>query len=85
MTPPNLASFSWLLLTVNRNLTFGNRKDYYQEGDHIYSELNVEEALRKALSTWAKWVDTNVNREKSLVVFRGYSNSHFRYLVQLLG
>ncbi|URE36168.1 hypothetical protein MUK42_16581 [Musa troglodytarum] len=59
-------------------------KDYYQEGNHIYSELNVEEALRKALSTWAKWVDTNVNREKSLVVFRGYSTSHFRYLVQLL-
>ncbi|URE36171.1 hypothetical protein MUK42_16581 [Musa troglodytarum] len=53
-------------------------KDYYQEGNHIYSELNVEEALRKALSTWAKWVDTNVNREKSLVVFRGYSTSHFR-------
>ncbi|URE36166.1 hypothetical protein MUK42_16581 [Musa troglodytarum] len=52
-------------------------KDYYQEGNHIYSELNVEEALRKALSTWAKWVDTNVNREKSLVVFRGYSTSHF--------
>ncbi|CAL9133445.1 unnamed protein product [Musa textilis] len=52
-------------------------KDYYQEGNHIYSELNAEEALRKALSTWAKWVDTNVNREKSLVVFRGYSTSHF--------
>ncbi|KAJ8491420.1 hypothetical protein OPV22_013141 [Ensete ventricosum] len=52
-------------------------KDYYQEGNHIYSDLHVEEAMRKALSTWAKWVDTNVNREKSLVVFRGYSTSHF--------
>ncbi|RZS00570.1 hypothetical protein BHM03_00030299 [Ensete ventricosum] len=52
-------------------------KDYYQEGNHIYSELLVEEAMRKALSTWANWVDTNVNREKSLVVFRGYSTSHF--------
>ncbi|RRT36693.1 hypothetical protein B296_00036690 [Ensete ventricosum] len=40
--------------------------------------------MRKALSTWAKWVDTNVNREKSLVVFRGYSTSHFRYFPQLL-
>ncbi|XP_074588861.1 protein trichome birefringence-like 1 [Curcuma longa] len=53
-------------------------KDYYQEGDHIYSELNVVEAFHKALNTWAKWVDANVNPKKSLVFFRGYSASHFR-------
>ncbi|XP_042457207.1 protein trichome birefringence-like [Zingiber officinale] len=53
-------------------------KDYYQEGDHIYTELNVVEAFHKALNTWAKWVDANVNPKKSLVFFRGYSSSHFR-------
>ncbi|XP_010932482.2 protein trichome birefringence-like 1 [Elaeis guineensis] len=52
-------------------------KDYYQEGDHVYSELNVVEAFHKALTTWAKWVDTNVNPKKTLVFFRGYSASHF--------
>ncbi|CAL9047180.1 protein trichome birefringence-like [Musa acuminata AAA Group] len=52
-------------------------KDYYQEGNHIYSELNVVEAFHKALDTWSKWVDTNVNPKKSLVFFRGYSASHF--------
>ncbi|WOL20170.1 protein trichome birefringence-like [Canna indica] len=52
-------------------------KDYYQEGNHIYSELNVVEAFHKALDTWAKWVDANVNPKKSLVFFRGYSASHF--------
>ncbi|XP_010917266.1 protein trichome birefringence [Elaeis guineensis] len=52
-------------------------KDYYQEGDHVYGELNVVEAFHKALNTWAKWVDTNVNPKKTLVFFRGYSASHF--------
>ncbi|KAG5243813.1 protein trichome birefringence [Salix suchowensis] len=52
-------------------------KDYYQEGNHVYNELNVLEAFRKALTTWARWVDANVNPMKSLVFFRGYSASHF--------
>ncbi|XP_052309927.1 protein trichome birefringence isoform X2 [Populus trichocarpa] len=52
-------------------------KDYYQEGNHVYNELNVLEAFRKALTTWARWVDANVDPMKSLVFFRGYSASHF--------
>lgn len=52
-------------------------KDYYQEGSHVYSELNVLEAFRKALTTWGRWVDANVNPMKTLVFFRGYSKVHF--------
>ncbi|PIN07814.1 hypothetical protein CDL12_19633 [Handroanthus impetiginosus] len=52
-------------------------KDYYQEGSHVYSELNVVEAFRKAITTWGRWVDANVNQMKSLVFFSGYSASHF--------
>ncbi|XP_051150012.1 protein trichome birefringence-like [Andrographis paniculata] len=52
-------------------------KDYYQEGSHVYSDLNVLEAFRKAITTWGRWVDANVNPKKSLVFFRGYSASHF--------
>ncbi|CAA0833583.1 Protein trichome birefringence [Striga hermonthica] len=52
-------------------------KDYYQEGSHVYRELNVLEAFRKATTTWALWVDANVNPHTSLVFFRGYSASHF--------
>ncbi|XP_044477935.1 protein trichome birefringence-like [Mangifera indica] len=52
-------------------------KDYYQEGGHVYGELNVLEAFRKALTTWARWVDANVNPRKSMVFFRGYSATHF--------
>ncbi|MQL97749.1 hypothetical protein Taro_030450 [Colocasia esculenta] len=52
-------------------------KDYYQEGNRVYGELKVIEAFHKALNTWAKWVDANVDPRKSLVFFRGYSSSHF--------
>ncbi|XP_004497886.1 protein trichome birefringence-like [Cicer arietinum] len=52
-------------------------KDYYQEGSHIYNELNVLEAFRKAITTWSRWVDANINTSKSMVFFRGYSSSHF--------
>ncbi|KAK4833959.1 hypothetical protein QYF36_014089 [Acer negundo] len=52
-------------------------KDYYQEGSHVYGELNVLEAFRKALTTWARWVDASVNPKKTMVFFRGYSASHF--------
>ncbi|KAG9137763.1 hypothetical protein Leryth_019399, partial [Lithospermum erythrorhizon] len=53
-------------------------KDYYQEGNHVYGELNVLEAFRRALTTWARWVDSNVNPSKTHVMFRGYSAAHFR-------
>ncbi|KAF7107474.1 hypothetical protein CFC21_108091 [Triticum aestivum] len=52
-------------------------KDYYQEGSHIYSELNVVDAFHKALITWSRWIDGNVNPKKTTVMFRGYSASHF--------
>ncbi|KAL2501623.1 protein trichome birefringence-like [Forsythia ovata] len=52
-------------------------EDYYQEGSHVYKELDVLEAFRKALTTWGRWVDAHVNPKKTLVFFRGYSASHF--------
>eukprot|EP00268_Persea_americana_P026434 TRINITY_DN2585_c0_g2_i2.p1 TRINITY_DN2585_c0_g2~~TRINITY_DN2585_c0_g2_i2.p1 ORF type:complete len:501 (-),score=71.26 TRINITY_DN2585_c0_g2_i2:641-2143(-) len=52
-------------------------KDYYQEGSHVYEELNVVEAFRKALTTWGRWVDANVHPNRTLVFFRGYSATHF--------
>ncbi|XP_060196701.1 protein trichome birefringence-like 4 [Lycium barbarum] len=52
-------------------------KGYYQEGSHVYSELNVVEAFRKAMTTWSRWIEANVDPIKTQVFFRGYSVSHF--------
>ncbi|KAL2459308.1 protein trichome birefringence-like [Forsythia ovata] len=51
---------------------------YFQEGDHVYDKLEVAEAYKRALRTWAQWVDGNINTSRTSVFFRGYSASHFR-------
>lgn len=53
-------------------------KNYYQEGNHIYPRLKVLDAYTRALSTWAKWVDNNIDSRKTQVIFMGYASSHFR-------
>ncbi|ESQ42075.1 hypothetical protein EUTSA_v10013361mg [Eutrema salsugineum] len=53
-------------------------KNYYKEGDYIYPKFDATEAYRRALKTWAKWIDENVNPKKQLVFYRGYSSAHFR-------
>ncbi|KAJ8448533.1 hypothetical protein Cgig2_012177 [Carnegiea gigantea] len=52
-------------------------EDYYQEGSHVYEQLDVVEAFRRAMTTWGRWIDANVNPQKTHVFFRGYSASHF--------
>ncbi|XP_021730741.1 protein trichome birefringence-like 4 [Chenopodium quinoa] len=53
-------------------------KNFFQEDEIVHPELNVTVAYTKALKTWAKWVDKNVNKNKTQVFFAGYSASHFR-------
>ncbi|CAH1414947.1 unnamed protein product [Lactuca virosa] len=53
-------------------------EDYYQEGNHVYPRLKALDAYTRALSTWARWVDKNIDTQKTLVLFRGYSITHFR-------
>ncbi|KAI3461050.1 hypothetical protein Pfo_017713 [Paulownia fortunei] len=52
-------------------------KGYYQEGNHVHEKLDVVEAFDKAMATWARWVEANINPMKTHVFFRGYSFSHF--------
>nr|CCI55362.1 PH01B035L11.7 [Phyllostachys edulis] len=52
--------------------------NYYQEGNHVYPSLEVTDAFKKALTTWARWVDKNIDSRRTQVVFRGYSLAHFR-------
>lgn len=53
-------------------------KNYYKEGNYVYPKFDAVEAYRRALRTWANWVDKNVNPRKQLVFYRGYSSPHFR-------
>ncbi|KAI9111360.1 hypothetical protein K1719_017050 [Acacia pycnantha] len=52
-------------------------EEYYQEGNHVHAKLDVLVAYRKALTTWAWWVDQNIDTNRTQVFFRGYSQSHF--------
>ncbi|GMI84419.1 TRICHOME BIREFRINGENCE-LIKE 5 [Hibiscus trionum] len=51
--------------------------NYFKEGDYLYPKFDAVEAYRRALKTWAKWIDENFNPEKKLVFYRGYSSAHF--------
>ncbi|XP_043707939.1 protein trichome birefringence-like 5 [Telopea speciosissima] len=53
-------------------------KNYYKEGDFLYPRLDAIEAYKRAMKTWGKWIDQNINPAKKLVFYRGYSSAHFR-------
>ncbi|KAJ7955874.1 Protein trichome birefringence-like [Quillaja saponaria] len=53
-------------------------KNYYKEGDFLYPKLDAVEAYRRAIKTWAKWIDKNIDPRKKIVFYRGYSAAHFR-------
>uniref|UniRef100_A0A0D9W6Y4 Uncharacterized protein n=1 Tax=Leersia perrieri TaxID=77586 RepID=A0A0D9W6Y4_9ORYZ len=52
--------------------------NYYQEGNYVHPSLEVMDAYKRALTTWARWVDKNIDSTRTQVVFRGYSLTHFR-------
>ncbi|RZC59337.1 hypothetical protein C5167_006649 [Papaver somniferum] len=54
-----------------------NGINYFQEGDYLYPKLEIKKAFRKALTTWRKWIDNNIDSAKTQVVFRGFSLSHY--------
>ncbi|OEL21658.1 Protein trichome birefringence-like 5 [Dichanthelium oligosanthes] len=53
-------------------------KNYYKEGDTLYPQFDSTEAYRRALETWARWIDKNMDPARSVVFYRGYSTAHFR-------
>ncbi|KAK9075640.1 hypothetical protein SSX86_003966 [Deinandra increscens subsp. villosa] len=51
--------------------------DYVQYGSTIQKNMDPLEAYFKGMTTWAKWVDLNVNPSKTKVFFQGISPSHY--------
>lgn len=51
--------------------------DYYQVGDKITKDMDRMEAYKIALTTWANWVDSNIDPTKTTVFFQGISAVHY--------
>lgn len=53
-------------------------KNYYKEGDVIYPHFDAIEAYKRAMRTWGRWIDENIDPKRKLVMYRGYSSAHYR-------
>ncbi|CAJ1959063.1 unnamed protein product [Sphenostylis stenocarpa] len=51
--------------------------DYVQIGDKIMKDMDRMEAFKIGLTTWANWVDAEVDTNKTKVLFQGISPSHY--------
>lgn len=52
--------------------------DYFMEGQSLYKVMNPMLAYQKGLTTWAKWIDLNLDPRQTRVIFRSMSPSHNR-------
>ncbi|CAN6169814.1 unnamed protein product, partial [Urochloa humidicola] len=51
--------------------------DYVQDGNNRYRDMDRLTAFSKGLTTWARWVDANVDASKTKVFYQGISPSHY--------
>nr|XP_043624772.1 protein trichome birefringence-like 38 [Erigeron canadensis] len=51
--------------------------DYIQDGSTISKDMDRLAAYYKAMTTWGKWVDLNVDPSKTKVFFQGISPTHY--------
>ncbi|PSS05932.1 Protein trichome birefringence-like [Actinidia chinensis var. chinensis] len=51
--------------------------DYVQVGNQILKDMDRMAAFQRALTTWAGWVDSNIDPTKTMVFFQGISPSHY--------
>ncbi|KAG9143389.1 hypothetical protein Leryth_017771 [Lithospermum erythrorhizon] len=51
--------------------------DYIQDGSKVLKDMDRLTAFYKGMSTWARWVDQNVDPKKTKVFFQGISPTHY--------
>ncbi|KAI3880282.1 hypothetical protein MKX03_031778 [Papaver bracteatum] len=54
-----------------------NGVNYFQEGNYLHPKMEILKAYKKGLTTWRKWIDKNIDSNRTQVVFRGYSETHY--------
>ncbi|XP_043720145.1 protein trichome birefringence-like 36 [Telopea speciosissima] len=52
--------------------------DFLMEGNKMFTEMNPMVAYEKGLTTWARWVDLNLDPRQTQVIFRSVSPRHNR-------
>ncbi|KAL0546753.1 hypothetical protein IC582_016666 [Cucumis melo] len=50
--------------------------DFFQVGSKLVKEMDRMEAFKIGLTTWGKWLDSNINPSKTIVFFQGVSAVH---------
>ncbi|KAG2285649.1 hypothetical protein Bca4012_033872 [Brassica carinata] len=51
--------------------------DYIRNGSSLIRDMDRLDAFNKGLTTWAQWVDQNVNISQTRVFFQGISPTHY--------
>ncbi|XP_041991583.1 protein trichome birefringence-like 39 isoform X2 [Salvia splendens] len=51
--------------------------DYIEEGGKLYKDTNRLIAYYKGLTTWARWINRNIDPSKPKVFFQGISPTHY--------
>lgn len=54
------------------------RWDFIQDGDNLHEDMDRLVAYEKALKTWARWVDKNVDPTKTKVFYQSISPTHWK-------
>ncbi|XP_026385185.1 protein trichome birefringence-like 2 [Papaver somniferum] len=65
---------SWHWWNVDKT---NHGENIFQEGDYLHPKLEIDEAYKKALTTWRRWIDNSIDSTRTQIVFRGYSISHY--------
>ncbi|KAK4787318.1 hypothetical protein SAY86_011151 [Trapa natans] len=52
--------------------------DYMEFGNALYKDMDRLDAFSKGLTTWGRWVDSNVDSSKTEVFFQGISPTHYQ-------
>ncbi|XP_062210910.1 xylan O-acetyltransferase 6-like [Phragmites australis] len=65
-------TYIWWLNTLDMKVLKGS----FDKGDTEYAEVDRPVAYKEVLKTWAKWVDRNIDPNRTTIFFMGMSPNH---------